>query len=153
LRRLEARFAQESPSGYRAFKLEEGETPGEVSRPSRHHPREPSFDSKATAPGSAILVTDTVGSGGFLGSCPLQVSLILLGPSSPWTFLHDTRTYASRALPPHSPTIIATSVENHLSINAYDSGLGNNLGDHHFTPLPKAQADSYIDGSSLEVPC
>jgi hypothetical protein len=72
------------------------------------------------------------------------------GSSSPWTFLQDTRAYASRALPPHSPFITAPSIENHLSINAFDAG---NVNANHFTPLPTEQANRYIDGMSLRCPC
>lgn len=87
-----------------------------------------------------ILVCDTPARADFLGS------------SSPWTFMQDTRTYASRALPPHSPFITAPSVENHLSINAFDARV-NDLADHHFTPLPEDQANRYIDGMSSRCLC
>jgi hypothetical protein len=141
VQRLETRFAKEAPEAWAAFKAEEGGSPGHIRRHSRGKRSEVEPEQTTqTMPVGGLFLAEGNEVGAYLGN-PNRESYLLLGPTSPWDFLHKTRSYARRALQVGIPTTPLL----YLSINAYQSGLSNTLQPSHYTPITKEDSTRYID--------
>ena len=149
LKRIEERFAHDAPDAWSAFQGDERGSPADPSRQSLSRSRRSGVvsDTTLTVPAGAFIVTDIMGSGAYLGIIPID-RVDVLGPTSPWAFLEQTRAYARKKLGFNITASLST--HEHLAVNAFQAGLVGGVQDYHIPPASTEEANRFINGFSQD---